>query len=101
MPHDGLSKRAEIMLHRRLREGVTRMARRNVYFFLTVLTATASGSTVQSAAPIPDFSGMWAHASIPGFEPLASGATSLRNLSRRDGGVSNNMQLVGDYTNPI
>src|SRR5205823_9809091 len=46
-------------------------------------------------------SGMWAHASIPGFEPLASGATSLRNLSRRDGGVSNNMQLVGDYTNPI
>ena len=41
MPHDGLSKRDEIMLHRPRREAVTRMARRNVYFFLTVLTATA------------------------------------------------------------
>src|SRR5262249_49330531 len=36
----------------------------------------------------------------PGYEPLASGPTSLVNLSRR-GGVSNVLQLVGDYNNPI
>ncbi|HEX5278762.1 MAG TPA: hypothetical protein VFW28_01660 [Micropepsaceae bacterium] len=58
-------------------------------------------NAAKSAAPIPDFSGVWAHASIPGVEPLPSGPTSLKNLSRRDGGVSNNMQLVGDYRNPI
>jgi hypothetical protein len=53
----------------------------------------------ESAASIPDFSGIWVH-SIPGFEPLASGPTSLVNRSRRSG-ISNLLQLVGDYTNPI
>ena len=52
-------------------------------------------------AAAPDFSGVWAHPSIPGFEPLASGPTSLVNRSRREGNVSDNRQLVGDYTNPI
>jgi hypothetical protein len=76
----------------------------------------------ESAAPIPDFSGMWIHGSIPGFEPLPSGPTSLVNRSRRsiaqllrdlavdwlgpgeppsEEGVSNLLELVGDYTNPI
>ena len=54
----------------------------------------------ESAAPIPDFSGTWRHQSLPGFEPLASGPTSVTNRSRRDG-VSNYDQLVGDYTNPV
>ena len=49
---------------------------------------------------IPDFSGVWWHPSLPGFEPLASGPTSVTNRSRRNG-VSNYDQLVGDYTNPI
>ena len=49
---------------------------------------------------IPDLSGVWAHTSITGFEPLASGPTSLTNLSRR-GVTSDNRQLVGDYHNPI
>jgi hypothetical protein len=65
---------------------------------------------------------MWVHGSIPGFEPLSSGPTSLVNRSRRsiaqllrdlaidwggpgeppsEGGVSNLLELVGDYTNPI
>jgi hypothetical protein len=43
---------------------------------------------------------MWAHPSLPGMEPLASGPTSLVNLSRRNG-RSNQLQLVGDYHNPI
>ena len=49
---------------------------------------------------IPDFSGIWRHQSLPGFEPLDSGPTSLRNLERRNG-VSNYDALVGDYRNPI
>src|SRR5580693_8836202 len=55
-------------------------------------------SGTYSTAPIPDLSGIWVH-SIPGFEPLASGPTSLVNRSRRNG-ISNLLQLVGDYTNP-
>ena len=40
----------------------------------------------QSAALIPDFSGIWARLSFPGFEPLASGPTSLVNRSRSPNG---------------
>jgi hypothetical protein len=53
----------------------------------------------ESAAPIPDFSGIWLHSN--GYEPLPSGPTSLVNRSRRRDGVGNGLQLVGDYTNPI
>jgi hypothetical protein len=56
---------------------------------------------MESTASIPDLSGVWAHPSIPGFEPLVSEPTSVTNRSRREGGVSDNRQLVGDYTNPI
>ena len=76
--------------------------RRN--FLLVVMVAAvaaAPGLGASFAAPaIPDFSGMWAHPWLPGYEPMASGPTSLANRSRRDG-VSNPVQLVGDYTNPI
>jgi hypothetical protein len=60
---------------------------------------SASGGKA-SASTIPDFSGVWTH-SIPGFEPLASGPTALVNRSRRPNGTGNNLQLVGDYTNPV
>jgi hypothetical protein len=84
--------------------------------------APANSGKEKSAASIPDFSGMWVHGSIPGFEPLPSGPTSLVNRSRRStaqlirdlavdwqgpgeppskDGVSNLLELVGDYTNPI
>jgi hypothetical protein len=53
-----------------------------------------------SGASIPDISGKWLHPSIPGFEPLSSGPTSVVNRSRRNG-TGNINQLVGDYTNPI
>src|SRR5262249_36564925 len=58
-----------------------------------------ANSGKQSAASVPDFSGIWVH-SIPGFEPLPSGPTSLVNRSRR-GGIGDLLSLVGDYTNPI
>ena len=49
----------------------------------------------------PDFSGVWAHPWLPGFEALASGPTALVNLSRTPQGLSIQTQLVGDYKNPI
>ncbi len=75
---------------------------------LTVVSAAAAVAVTpglgQGAGagpqPIPDFSGIWWHPSLPGMEPLASGPTSLVNRARR-GGISDYARLVGDYTNPI
>ncbi|HLK83962.1 MAG TPA: hypothetical protein VKT99_21065 [Xanthobacteraceae bacterium] len=85
-------------------------------------TVAPVNSGKESAASTPDFSGMWVHGSIPGFEPLPSGPTSLVNRSRRSiarllrdlavdwqgpgeppsqHGVGNLLELVGDYTNLI
>ena len=69
--------------------------------FLLVAMLAAVPAAADAAGSPPDFGGVWDHPGLPGFEPLASGPTSLVNLSRREGNVSNNMQLVGDYKNPI
>ena len=77
---------------------------RNFLLMVTLAAVAAMPGLGQAAAPkasIPDFSGLWAHPSLPGFEPLASGPTSLKNRERRPDGVSNVLKLVGDYTNPI
>jgi hypothetical protein len=55
----------------------------------------------QSAASIPDFSGIWAHPYLTGFEPPPSGPGPVLNKSRLPNGVANFQMLVGDYTNPI
>jgi hypothetical protein len=64
-----------------------------------------AGSSAQSAASIPDFSGIWSHPYWPGFEPPASGPGPVTNRLRLRGGpqkgASDPRQLVGDYTNPI
>jgi len=74
------------------------------FLLLTAFAAASAtpgfGQTEQDTESVPDFSGVWRHQSLPGFEPLASGPTSLRNLERRNG-VSNYDALVGDYKNPI
>jgi hypothetical protein len=84
-------------------------------------TGAPTNSGNEGAASVPDLSGTWVHGSIPGFEPLPSGPTSLVNRSRRSVAqllkdlvidwpgpgeppsqtVSNLLELVGDYTNPI
>src|SRR5712691_11363635 len=63
--------------------------------------AVGPDSGTQSTAAIPDFSGMWAHPFLTGFEPPRSGPGPVRNKSRRPDGVANFSKLVGDYTNPI
>src|SRR5438093_3641494 len=56
----------------------------------------------QSAASIPDFSGIWRHGNLPWFIPPASGPGPVTNLTReKDTGVSDYNQLVGDFKNPI
>ncbi len=93
------------------------IGRGNLFLLVTLMAAAATPGLARDSAPgrpaIPDFSGVWSHPWLPGYEPLASGPTSLRNLSRRKGppagpgndvsgdGVSNPLQLVGDYHNPI
>ncbi len=73
---------------------------RNMIRAAILIAAMPGIGRAAESAPIPDLSGAWAHTSITGFEPLASGPTSLRNLRRR-GITSDNRQLVGDYRNPI
>jgi len=75
---------------------------------MPALGQTPASSGTQGAPSIPDFSGIWAHPSIPGFEPPSLGPGPVTNRSRRryvldpNGPlVSNLAQLVGDYTNPI
>jgi hypothetical protein len=65
--------------------------------------ASAAGqANAKSAAPVSDFSGIWRHGSLPALVPPASGPGPVTNRSRRkDNGVSDYSQLVGDYTNPI
>jgi hypothetical protein len=70
----------------------------------------------QGAASIPDFSGIWSHPFVWGFEPPPSGPGPVVNKSRRrqifdaDGRprtpanapfVGDPFRLIGDYTNPI
>jgi hypothetical protein len=73
-----------------------------------VLSAFALAATMAnpalgaSTATAPDFAGIWWHPSLPGPEPLASGRTGLKNLTRRkEDGASDYNELVGDYSNPI
>src|SRR5438552_1668402 len=62
--------------------------------------APAHGGT-PSAASIPDFSGIWSHPYLTGFEIPFSGPGPVLNRSRSPNGVANFQRLVGDYTNPI
>src|SRR5580765_6343471 len=80
------------------------VAMRGFRLLVTLVAAVATsalGQNLQSASSIPDFSGVWSHPFLTGFEPPQSGPGPVRNRSRRPDGVANFQQLVGDYTNPI
>jgi hypothetical protein len=55
----------------------------------------------QGAALIPDFSGMWARLSFPGFELPLAGPGPLTNMRRAPNGGLTVSAWIGDYTNPI
>ena len=67
----------------------------------TAAPAVGSAPSRTQTAAIPDFSGIWAHPYLPGFEPPATGPGPVLNRSRSPNGRANFGQLVGDYTNPI
>src|SRR6202051_2376961 len=80
-----------------------------VLVMLTAAATTPCGQTVapavpasaaQNAQPIPDFSGIWAHPYLTGFEPPAAGAGPVTDRARRNG-IGNFQQLGGDYPNQI
>ena len=72
------------------------------YFALAIVSAVplvGPGRSAESAATIPDLSGLWARQYI-GFEPPLSGPGPVVNRSRVNG-QSNLSQFVGDYASPI
>ena len=100
---DGVHQRAGRLQRRHFLLGLTLLAVVSTPAWAQAVSPTtgAAGSGPRSAASIPDFSGVWAHPYLTGFEPPASGPGPVRNRSRRPDGVANFNQLVGDYTNPI
>jgi hypothetical protein len=63
--------------------------------------ASSPAGQVNRAVSVPDFSGIWSHPSLPGFEPPRSGPGPVVNKSRMPTGAGNVARLVGDYSNPI
>ena len=66
----------------------------------TPTPAAATGATPGKAS-VPDFSGIWSHPYLTGFEIPFSGPGPVLNTSRSPNGVANFQRLVGDHANPI
>jgi hypothetical protein len=91
----------------------------NLLLFAALAVTAVLPAQGQTAASIPDLSGVWQHPAFPWYEPPASGAPPfVTNLSRwaqqlpgglagsaaqpaGKVGISDYDQLVGDYKNPI
>jgi hypothetical protein len=63
--------------------------------------AAPIGGGSQSAASVPDFSGIWGRPSFPGFAPPLAGPGPVTNRLRSTNGASSLYGYAGDYTNPI
>jgi hypothetical protein len=63
--------------------------------------AAPIGGGSQSAASVPDFSGIWGRPSFPGFAPPLAGPGPVTNRLRSANGASSLYGYAGDYTNPI
>jgi hypothetical protein len=64
----------------------------------TIAMFVSLASCSEPAAPVPDFSGLWARDSLE-FEEPASGPGPIGNMLRSEGKPAT--AQVGDYTNPI
>lgn len=74
---------------------------RAIVGFISASVLAWSALSADNGMTIPDFSGVWRHPSLPGFEPPASGPGPVTNKVRRRDGTSDWGHLVGDYSNPI
>jgi len=63
--------------------------------------AAPIGGGNQGAIATPDFSGIWARPSFPGFTPPLVGPGPVTNTIRGPNGASSLYGYVGDHTNPI
>src|SRR5215468_792944 len=67
-------------------------------FAVALCTGAMSCSALAAEnAPIPNLSGQWGRTGLFRFEPPASGAGPVTNISR----FADTVERVGDYTNPI
>src|SRR5215469_10919730 len=81
---------------------------RGQIFAVALIVGAAAAASVGSSAggaanpaAIPDFSGIWSHPYLTGFEIPFSGPGPVLNTQRRPDGAANFQMLVGDYKNPI
>src|SRR5258705_12509990 len=82
------------------------MGARNSLLWAALAAVIATSALAQTPASvakpaIPDFSGVWAHPFLTGYEPPATGPGPVLNTVRSPNGVANFRRLIGDYTNPI
>jgi len=76
------------------------LSRRNVLKSgSTVAVLLCLPACTEPAAPLPDFSGIWARNTLE-FEEPASGPGPIMPMTRKPDGTPT-MEKVGDYTNPI
>jgi hypothetical protein len=89
------------MLGRDKKESIVRAERILLWLIILVAAVATLGAAAPRAQGIPDFSGLWAHPFLTGFEPPESGPGPVTNRARRPSGVGNFAKLVGDDSNPI
>ena len=67
---------------------------------VTAVSMTGASAATQTAAPIPDFSGLWGRNAFD-FEPAPHGPKPVDNLVRLPNGAGNASMLAGDHNNPL
>src|SRR5215471_13327604 len=75
----------------------------NIAAIGAVLVAVGAGNPVmgvESAKPVPDFSGLWGRDSLHLESPL-SGPGPIVNMHKTAAGIMDMNALIGDYTSPI
>jgi hypothetical protein len=77
------------------------MSMQRTVSLLAIIAAAVATPVLGQPGDHRDFSGVWRHPTLPGFEPFPSGAQPVSNIKRRPDGASDWNMLVGDHQNPI
>ena len=62
-----------------------------------LLSSPAFAQQPSGTASIPDFSGVWTHPYLPGYEPPAAGAGPVTNRSRVQSGPQKGVSSIGRW----